>query len=568
MMAGRRVRGLIAATLLIPALLGLHGAARAQSADAAFDAVWATTDQAVANQTAGYSWFWGPEVRAQRVEPYDNSPGGQRQVRYYDKSRMEINNPAGDPTNIYYVTNGLLTVELVTGQLKRGDAPTAVEQRAAGTQHVAGDPVNNPGTPSYAAFARYATTDGATNRDGDRTGQPVTAFMSGSGQLSVAESRGVSLARYESLTGHNIASVFWNWFNSPGSGFRPEVGVDWVYAAGLPISEPYWIDATVGGSVKRVLVQLFERRVLTYTESNSDPYRIEWGNIGQHYLGWRDTATGPARCPDSPAGVYLYVADQLNDRIQKFDGAGNLVCHWAGDYDLDGPSARPQAIAVDRQDNLYVNALGRIELYDRQGRYLGSWGSSINAWDMALDNQGNLYTTDVASSSVLKFAPGGALIAQWGGLGTGNGQFDSLTGIAIDGQDNVYVADRNNHRIQKFTSAGVYLDQWDAEGLEADLWGFPASVAVDGAGNSYVTSTRIYKFGPDGTLLDIFGEPNQVTGTGDLAVAPNGVVYAIENINVVVNQFSPEGALLDSWGGSGAEPGQFNSPVGIAAATR
>lgn len=561
-MSARRAR-LLLVTLLIPAILGLNLTAQALTANEAFDNVWSTTDQAVQNGTASYSWFWGPVVHAQRFETYLDSPGEQREVRYYDKSRMEINDPAGDPANIYYVTNGLLTVELVTGKLKLGDAADAVEQRQPATQLVAGDLENNPGTPPYAAFAPHVTTDGASNRSTNATGLPATAFMSNTGQVSSTDNRGVTLAYYENTTGHNIASVFWDWFNSPSSGFRPEIGVDWVYAAGLPISEPFWIDATVGQTAKRVLVQLFERRVLTYTESNDDPYRIEWGNIGLHYQQWRDTP-----CPDSPAGAYLYVADTLNDRIQKFDGAGNFVCQWVGDYDLDGPSARPQAIAVDSQNNVYVNALGRIEKYDQRGRFLSTWGTDISAWDIALDSQGNLYMTDVASSSVMKYGPGGDFITEWGSFGAGDGQFDSLTSIAIDAQNNVYIADSNNDRIQKFTSNGVYLDQWNADGLEVDLWGFPAGVAVDNAGNTYATSIRIYKFAPDGGLLDIFGEVGDVTGTADIVVGANGTIYAIDTVNVVINQYDSNGAPIDSWGSSGTGQGQFDSPRGIAAATR
>ncbi len=405
-MSHRRIRHLLLVAVLVPAILLPGLTAQAVTANEAFDAVWSSTDLAVQNGTASYSWFWGPTARAQRFEPYLNSPGGQREVRYYDKSRMEINNPGGDPNNIYYVTNGLLTVELVTGKLKRGDGPNDVEQYSPATQYVAGDLANNPGTPTYAAFANYVTTDAKTNRATNQTGQSATAFMSGAGQVSSTDSRGVTLAHYVDITGHNIASVFWTWFNSPTSGFRPDIGIDWVYTAGLPISEPYWIDSTVGGSPKRVLVQLFERRVLTYTDSNNDPYRIEWGNIGLHYQTWRDAATSPAPCPDSPAGTYLYVSDTLNDRIQKFDASGNFVCQWYGDYDLDGPTARPQALAVDSLNNLYVNAIGRLEKYDQRGRFLGHWDASIFASDMAIDSQGNLYYTDVASASVKKYGPG------------------------------------------------------------------------------------------------------------------------------------------------------------------
>jgi hypothetical protein len=341
-----------------------------------------------------------------------------------------------------------------------------------------------------------------------------------------------------------------------------------VYVAGLPISEPYWIDATVGGQVKRVLVQLFERRVLTYTDSNADPFRIEWGNIGQHYQTWNDASNAPAPCPDSPAGTYLYVADLFNDRIQKFDAQGSFVCEWYGDYDLDGPSARPQALAVDSQNNLYVNAIGRVEKFDRRGRFLGYWGNDVNIWDIAIDSQDNLYMTDVENAMVVKYGPDGNFITSWGSLGTAVGQFDSPTGIWVDAQDNVYVADRNNHRVQKFTSGGEFIRQWDAEGQEAELWEFPESIAVDSAGNSYVTSTRVYKFNPDGGLLDVFGEPNTVTGTGDIAVGANGSIYAIENVNVVINRFDTNGDLLGSWGAPGSGQGQFSSPRGIAAATR
>jgi hypothetical protein len=43
----------------------------------------------------------------------------------------------------------------------------------------------------------------------------------------------------------------------------------------------------VDGVERLVLVQAFERRVLTYTPSNPDGWRVEAGNVGQHYYEWR-----------------------------------------------------------------------------------------------------------------------------------------------------------------------------------------------------------------------------------------------------------------------------------------
>jgi hypothetical protein len=63
--------------------------------------------------------------------------------------------------------------------------------------------------------------------------------------------------------------------------------LDWVFVLGYPITEPYWASVKVGGQSKDVLIQVFERRVLTYTPSNAAQYRVEMGNVGQHYWRWR-----------------------------------------------------------------------------------------------------------------------------------------------------------------------------------------------------------------------------------------------------------------------------------------
>ena len=36
-----------------------------------------------------------------------------------------------------------------------------------------------------------------------------------------------------------------------------------------------------------VLVQAFERRIVTYTPDNPPGWQVEMGNVGQHYHGWR-----------------------------------------------------------------------------------------------------------------------------------------------------------------------------------------------------------------------------------------------------------------------------------------
>ncbi|HUZ00267.1 MAG TPA: hypothetical protein VMU89_07945, partial [Thermomicrobiaceae bacterium] len=122
----------------------------AASSNSYFDATWARTDKPVAAGQVSRTWMWGPAPFTDVLsERYADSPDGARTVQYFDKSRMEITHPDGDSTSIWYVTNGLLAKELITGQRQMGDnlfvsyGPAQID--------VAGD-ANDPNGPTYATF--------------------------------------------------------------------------------------------------------------------------------------------------------------------------------------------------------------------------------------------------------------------------------------------------------------------------------------------------------------------------------------------------------------------------------
>jgi len=250
--------------------------------DPALRTVWSRTDQAIATRKVDRSWMWGPAGLVARAEVYGQSPGGARQVQYFDKARMEISDWGRDRSNPWFVTNGLLVKELVEGRLQIGDDEFV--DRAAAAIPVAGD-AGDTSAPSYASFA------GHTGRVDDRSGQIATASLRRDGSLGSAVERAeAKLVHYVAETGHNIPQVFWDYLNARGpidDGSREDVLVDWVFAMGYPISEPYWTRATVGGVERDVLVQAFQRRVLTYTPDNPDGWKVEMGNVGRHYYVWR-----------------------------------------------------------------------------------------------------------------------------------------------------------------------------------------------------------------------------------------------------------------------------------------
>ena len=266
-----------------------------ESQKALFQPTWSRWDEAITSGLTKRSWMWGPTSFRLSREPYDEAPGGCRTVLYWDKSRMEITNPAGNQADKYFVTNGLLAKELISGQFQLGNSHFGPSPIGPARIPAAGDGANNPKAPTYASFARVTTLKDGENWQNNRGAATVTDTLDQTGSPGNNGSLAgynVRLTNYVDTTHHNIADVFWQFMNSRGpirvgNAFQDGDAVDWVYSIGLPLSEPYWARVVVGGVEKDVLIQVFERRVLTYTPSNSDGYKVEMGNIGGHYATWR-----------------------------------------------------------------------------------------------------------------------------------------------------------------------------------------------------------------------------------------------------------------------------------------
>ena len=261
-----------------------------------FAEVWAPLDQPVEAGAVERTWNWGPSAFDVRSEQYAESPEGERLVVYFDKTRMEISNPYGDQSGNWFVTNGLLVTEMITGQQQNGDH-TFVERIPANIP-VAGDPDDTSG-PVYSTFTQLL--DAAPLSDGSAITQTLSRDGVVGSDSSLA-SYGVTDVALVPETNHRIASVFQDYLNSSGTVYQG--GQDLTgplytpafYETGYPLTEPYWARVKVSGTVQDVLIQCFQRRCLTYTPSNPVGWKVEMGNVGQHYYRWRygTPPTGPA----------------------------------------------------------------------------------------------------------------------------------------------------------------------------------------------------------------------------------------------------------------------------------
>lgn len=254
---------------------------------APFDETWTRTDRPVVDDLIDRTWMWGDApFTTVLTERYDDAEAGFRQVQYYDKSRMELTHPEADQDDEWYVTNGLLVWELMSGWMQVGDDLYIEREPAQVT--LAGDPGSGP---TYAEFSRLRWASAVEE------GEIITARVDAEGEVSEDESMEayeVEAAYFVPETKHTIAEPFWEFMNSKGviidEDGQPAEGdlfADPFFATGFPLTEAYWTAVSLAGEPTDVLVQCFQRRCLTYTPDNDEGWRVEAGNVGRHYYEWR-----------------------------------------------------------------------------------------------------------------------------------------------------------------------------------------------------------------------------------------------------------------------------------------
>ena len=59
----------------------------------------------------------------------------------------------------------------------------------------------------------------------------------------------------------------------------------------------------------------------------------------------------------------IYVTDDVNARIQKFDSSGHFLLKWGTRGAGDGQFYLPYGVAVDRQDNVYIYDLNAYRVF-------------------------------------------------------------------------------------------------------------------------------------------------------------------------------------------------------------
>ncbi|MCC6630185.1 MAG: hypothetical protein IT340_22625 [Chloroflexi bacterium] len=204
-----------------------------------------------------------------------------RRVQYFEKGRLEDHADFAGSAEAWRIQFGRLAAELAT---------------TGGTRPVGG----NTSSVTYADFHDLAAPERRLPVPPDWS---VVSSPEGEAAVFVPVD-----AMLRPAPGHYVPARFWGYITQPAL-----FPAGWLHDIGLPLSEavPATVTKTVAGEqvTRTVIVQLFERTVLTDDRANPDAFQIERANVGTDYLAeWRG--------PIVPGDVVLHDAFTWSDPSQ------------------------------------------------------------------------------------------------------------------------------------------------------------------------------------------------------------------------------------------------------------
>lgn len=154
----------------------------------------------------------------------------------------------------------------------------------------------------------------------------------------------------------------------------------------------------------------------------------------------------------------------------------------------------------------------------------GGWGADMFTMphSIRIDPQGNVWTTDAATSMVYKFTPSGRKLMEIavGGLPSqcmdqqikpeserpsGPNDFCGTTDVAFAPNGHVFITDGySNNRVLEYSADGTRLNEWGSAGTGPGQFRLPHSIVIDETGVIFVSDRengRVQRFDLTGKYL-------------------------------------------------------------------
>ncbi len=237
--------------------------------------------------------------------------------------------------------------------------------------------------------------------------------------------------------------------------------------------------------------------------------------------GFSETEGATGGIAINQASGDVYATERFNDKVKKFDAAGELLAEWGsqgsgvGQFAAGTGSYGPTGVAVDNElgslsyGDVYVidESNHRVEKFDSEGKFLLMFGGGVNE-----KTAGDVCVVGEACTK--------------GTEGSADGQFEWFYEgkfIAVGPDGKVYVGDKA--RVQVFEPSGVWRENISLVGLSAT--GEVEQLAVDASGDMFVKDSEVAgvrEFEPGGNEVATQLDAGSTTVTG-LAVDGSGDLF-------------------------------------------
>jgi len=274
----------------------------------------------------------------------------------------------------------------------------------------------------------------------------------------------------------------------------------------------------------------------------------------------------------------VYIADTYNHRIRKVNRTSGIITTVAGTgsrgFSGDGGPATnarlryPFSVYLDTYENIFIldtynyrirkvdAATGIITTVvgDGSAKFKGDGGlatlaSIKKSFDVAVDNDGNIYIADTDSHVIRKVDATTGIITTVAGQGTNDGylgdgglatdaKMNKPTGVHVDTAGNIYISDTRNDVIRKVDAttniintvagngtAGPTGDGGPATSAQLD---YPEGIWVDRGGNLFIVDTdncRVRRVDATTQIIDTIAGTTFCGYNGNNLMATDAALY-------------------------------------------
>ena len=242
----------------------------------------------------------------------------------------------------------------------------------------------------------------------------------------------------------------------------------------------------------------------------------------------------------------------------------------------EGQAMPAAAVYGDSKDQIYCfnrNLDHPIQIFDREGNYLNSWGAGIFAFPHAIivDKNDDVWVVERNRGQIMKFTNDGKLLQTIGQKGFrsdtgadntdfgsngwklvthGGDPFNMPAGIAVNDAGEIFIADGYaNARVHKFAVDGTLIKSWGSPGSAPGEFNLPHGCWIDRKGRLFIAdreNDRVQVFDQEGAHLATW--PSKLIGPAVIYIAADDIVYVAAHHGGLVSILTLEGEMLTQWG--------------------